>query len=97
MRNTDKVTLTTSMSISFDDFRDLIWDICGNSYDVEDDYGSLRFFRIDEDGEEIADEDADATELFVTERLEKYFEVTICNFRTVSEYGSFEVMIQYID
>lgn len=100
MRNTDKVTLTTSMSIGFDDFRDLVQEVCGNSYDIEDDYGSLRFFRIDEDGEEIEDTDEDSDEIAhdIAVKLENYFEVqSICSFRPVSEYGSHEVMIPYID
>ena len=47
---------------------------------------------------DIEDEDSDWTFSDMTAKLEEYFEVqSICNFRTVSEYGSHEVMIPYID
>lgn len=97
MRNTDKVTLTTVMTINFDDFRDLVQEVCGNVYDVEDDYGDIRFFHIDDDGEEIEDNDTDIAEEYVREKLEEYFEVIICSFRLIIEYTGREVMIPYID
>ena len=98
MRHLDNVTLTTAMVISFDDFRDIVYEITDSKYDIEDDYGEIRFYPIDETGEEIEDEDSDKTFSDMTAKLEEYFEVqAICNFRTVSEYGSHEVMIPYID
>ena len=100
MRNTDKITITTSMTMSFDDFRDLVYEVGENKYDIKDDYGEIRFYPIDEAGEEIEDEDRTDGEIAqdIAIELEKYFEVqAICNFRTISEYGSHEVMIQYID
>ena len=100
MRNTDKITITTSMTMSFDDFRDLVYEVGENKYDIEDDYGEVRFFPIDEAGEEIEDTDEDSDEIAhdIAVKLENYFDVqSICSFRTVSEYGSHEVMITYID
>lgn len=100
MRNTDKITITTSMTISFDDFRDLVYEVGENKYDIEDDYGEIRFYPIDEAGEEIeaTDEDSDEIAHDIAVKLENYFEVqSICSFRPVSEYGSHEVMIPYID
>lgn len=100
MRNTDKVTLTTSMTIDFDDFRDIVQEVTVNRYDVEDNCGEIRFFPIDENGNEIEsiDEDSDKIEHDIAVRLENYFDIQcICSFRTVSEYGSHEVIIPYID
>lgn len=101
MKHLDNVTLTTAMVIDFDDFRDIVYEITDSKYDIEDDYGEVRFFPIDETGEEIEDTegrtDGEIAQDIAIE-LEKYFEVqAICNFRTVSEYGSHEIMIQYID
>lgn len=98
MKHLDNVTLTTAMVIDFDDFRDIVYEVTDSKYDIKDDYGEIRFFPIDEAGEEIEDEDSDWTFSDMTAKLEEYFEVqSICNFRTVSEYGSHEVAIQYID
>ena len=98
MKHLDNVTLTTAMVIDFDNFRDIVYEVTDSKYDIEDDYGEIRFYPIDETGEEIEDEDCEKTWADMTVALENYFEVqSICNFRTVSEYGSHEVMIPYID
>ena len=100
MRNTDKITITTSMTMSFDDFRDLVYEVGENKYDIEDDYGEIRFYPINKYGEEIEDTDEDSDKIAhdIAVKLENYFEVqSICSFRPVSEYGSHEVMIPYID
>lgn len=100
MKHLDKVQLTTAMVIDFDDFRDIVYEVTDSKYDIEDDYGEIRFYPIDETGEEIEDEDRTDGEIAqdIAVELEKYFDVqAICNFKTVSEYGSHEVIIQYID
>ena len=100
MRNTDKITITTSMTMNFDDFRDLVYEVSENKYDIENDYGEIRFYPINKYGEKIEDTDADSDEIAhdIAVKLENYFEVqSICSFRPVSEYGSHEVMIPYID
>lgn len=100
MKHLDKVQLTTAMVIDFDDFRDIVYEVTDSKYDIEDDYGEIRFYPIDEAGEEIEDTDEDSDEIAhdIAVKLENYFEVqSICSFRPVSEYGSHEVMIPYID
>ena len=100
MKHLDKVQLTTAMTMDFDDFRDIVYEVTDSKYDIEDDYGEIRFYPIDEAGDEIEDEDRTDGEIAqdIAVELEKYFEVqAICNFRTISEYGSHEVAIQYID
>lgn len=97
MKNRDKIKVTTSMTIDFDDLRDLIWKVCGDSYDIDDDYGQARFIRVDKAGEEIDDYDEVETERYVFSKLEEYFDVVICSFCIIDEYGMREVMIPYID
>ena len=98
MRNTDNIQLTTMMIIEMDDFRDLVQELCGDTYDAESDFGDIRFIRIDEDENEIEGYDENETTDYVEKKLSEYFDVMICSFRTFSgDYGATEVMIAYID
>jgi hypothetical protein len=97
MKNRDKIRVATSMTIDFDDFRDLVWSVCGDDYGVDDDYGQLRFIRTNREGEEIDDYDEDETERYVISKIDEYFDVITSGFYVVSEYGSHVVMIPYTD
>ena len=99
MRNTDKVELITMMSMEMDDFRDLIQELCGGTYDAENDYGDIRFIRLDEEGNEIDDYDENEVADYVTDKLTEYFDViTISGYHTLGgDYGTTDVMIAYID
>ncbi len=98
MKNKDKVVISHIMSMNLDDFRDLVTDLCGESYGVGYDYGEIIFIRTDETGERIDDADEDETTEFVTNKLVEYFDLqAICSYKAVSEYGTTEVIMPFIE
>ena len=65
MKNVRQTQLKKAIFCTLDEFRDIVYDICGDNADVDFDYDGLSF------------NDGDGNYQGVIDALEKYFDVTI--------------------